>query len=84
MMLFFATIGASAGSLPGLGSCAWLGCFIAAMCAGHVVVLGSAAALLGLPLDAVLVGAGAPPCGRDAAICVRRPHLGPPCWLDSD
>jgi hypothetical protein len=77
MMLFFATIGASAGSLPGLGSCAWLGCFIAAMCAGHVAVLGSAAALLRLPLDAVLVGAGAVPCCRDTAICVPRRALVP-------
>lgn len=68
MMVFFATIGASTGSLSGLGSCVWLLLFIAVMCTGHVLVLGAAARLLKLPLDAVLVGSNATIGGPATAV----------------
>ena len=56
MMLFFATIGASAGSLQALAGCWWLLAFIGVQLGVHLAVcLGLGRLLLRLPMRAVLV-----------------------------
>jgi uncharacterized membrane protein len=57
--MYFATIGASAGALSSLTSCAPLVGFVFIMCAVHWALLAALGPLLRIPLPALLVGSNA-------------------------
>ena len=59
MMLFFATIGAGAGSLSALRGCGWLLAFIAVQLSVHLAVCLGLGRALRLPMRALLVASNA-------------------------
>ncbi|KAL4457787.1 hypothetical protein ABPG75_012652 [Micractinium tetrahymenae] len=59
MMLFFATIGASAGSLQVLGGCGWLLVFIMLQLSIHLAICLAGGRLLHLPMQAILIASNA-------------------------
>lgn len=59
MMLFFATIGAGAGSLQALSGCWWLLAFIAVQLGVHLAVCIGGGRLLRLPMRAILIASNA-------------------------
>eukprot|EP00887_Chlorella_sp_A99_P002860 scaffold6.g2860.t1 len=86
MMVFFAAIGAGAGSLASLASCGPLLAFIAIMCSVHAAVLLLVGRLaLRLPLDVLLMGSncciGGPATAAAMAGARRWHHLLQPAIL---
>lgn len=59
MMLFFATLGASSGSLPSLTTCWPLMAYIMVMVAVHWAVLASVGKLVRLPPSVLIIGSNA-------------------------
>ncbi|PSC71603.1 hypothetical protein C2E20_5130 [Micractinium conductrix] len=85
MMLFFATIGASAGSLQALKGAGWLAAFILLQLSVHLSVCLAGGRLLRLPMQAVLVASNANVGGPATAAAMASskgwPHMIQPAML---